>query len=215
LADIAIGALPPPETYDLGALRDMALMNRLTVRHALADYAVTEQALRLAVARQYPDVTVGPGYSYDRGDHAITLAISAIVPLLHDESDVIAQAVDVRSRAAAQFQQAQSLVLGEIDSATARYRAAYSTLPETGNAEDIARRGVEETQRRLATGGADRGEVLTSEIGLALAQRAGFDALRTVADALGALEDAVQRPIFPPSTLAVRRPGDPTSEPMP
>jgi cobalt-zinc-cadmium efflux system outer membrane protein len=206
LAPVAIDTLPSPTEYDLGGLREMALVNRLTVRHALADYAVTEQALRLAVARQYPDVNLGPGYNFDRGDHAITLAISAVVPLLHDERDAIAQAVNTRGTAAAQFQAAQSLALGEIDTATARYRAAYAALLDARESEDFTGRAVNDVQRRLAAGGADRGEVLTAQIGLALAQRARLDILRAAADALGALEDGVQRPVWPTSTLMVPRP---------
>jgi cobalt-zinc-cadmium efflux system outer membrane protein len=206
LMPVVTDTLPTPESYDLGMLRDMAIVNRLTVRHALADYAVTEQALRQAVARQYPDINLGPGYTYDRGDHAITVAASAIIPLLHDESDAIAQAVNVRTAAAAQFQQAQSLALGEVDTATARYRAAYAPLVDAKNAEDLAVSSVEEVQRRLSAGGADRGEVLTAQINLALAQRASYDALKLAVDALGALEDSVQRPVWPPSALSVQRP---------
>src|SRR5262249_40443391 len=93
----AVNTLPPPETEHIGTLRDWAVVNRLTVRHALADYAVTEEALRLAVARQYPDITLGPGYSFDRGDHAVTLTSSLTIPLFHGERDAIGEAIDVRS----------------------------------------------------------------------------------------------------------------------
>ena len=215
LAPLALDTLPAPDSIDLGALRDMGIGNRLTVRHALADYAVTEEALRAAVARQYPDLNIGPGYTFDRGDHAITLPIGLTIPLAHDERDAIAQAVAVRARAAAQFEAAQSLALSEIGTASARYRASYATLAETRTGEDIARRGVQEAQRRLMEGGADRGEVLTAQIVVAAADRASLDALRNVADALGALEDGVQRPIFPPSNLTMRRPDQPNPEPMP
>jgi outer membrane protein TolC len=206
LRPVMVDAVPAPESYDLGMLRDMAIVNRLTVRHALADYAVTEEALRLAVARQYPDVNLGPGYTYDRGDHALTVASSTVPPLLHDESDAIAQAINTRSTAAAQFQAAQSLALGEIDTATARYRAAYAAWVQAKNVEGLSVSTADEVQRRLMAGGADRGEVLTAQIGLALAQRATLDALRLVVDALGALEDGVQRPVWPSSTLVVQRP---------
>jgi outer membrane protein TolC len=206
LAPVPIDPLPAPETYDLGNLRELGIVNRLTVRHALADYAVTEEALRLAVARQYPDINIGPGYTYDRGDHAITLAGGLIAPLLHDERNAIDQAINVRSTAAAQFQAAQSQALGEIDTASARYRAAYAALTEAKDAEEIARNAVDEVQRRLNAGTADRGEVLTAQITFALAQRATLDALRSVADALGALEDGVQRPVWPSSRLMPRRP---------
>jgi outer membrane protein TolC len=203
---VVTDTVPAPDSYDLGSLRDAAIVNRLSVRHALADYAVTEQALRLALARQYPDINIGPGYTYDRGDHAITVAASAVIPLLHDESDAIAQAVNIRSTAAAQFQAAQSAALADVGTASARYRAAYAPWLEAKNAETLAGNAVDEVQRRLMAGAADRGEVLTAQIGLALAQRATLDALRLVVDALGALEDGVQRPLWPVSTLVVQRP---------
>jgi outer membrane protein, heavy metal efflux system len=215
LVPIAIDALPPPDATDLGTLRDWGVVNRLTVRHALADYIVTEEALRMAVARQYPDITIGPGYSFDRGDHAITLAVGFTVPLLHDERDAIAQALDVRARAAAQFQAAQSLALGEIDTASARYRAASAALADARSAEESAARAVGEVDRRLAAGAADRGEVLTVQLGLAVAQRASLDALRAVTDALGSLEDGVQRPIWPSSNLMLQRPDSSAPEQTP
>jgi len=190
-------------------------VNRLTVRHALADYSVTEEALRMAVAKQYPDFNLGPGYNYDRGDHAITLTTGAIIPLLHDERDAIAEAIAIRSRAAAQFQAAQSQALGEIDTASARVRAAYAAFDEARSVEESANNAVAEANRRLSAGAADRGMVLTAQLGLALAQRASLDALRAVTDAVGSLEDGVQRPIWPASTLTIQRPAGATPEQRP
>jgi outer membrane protein TolC len=169
---VVTDTIPMPESYDHGGLRDMALVNRLTVRHALADYAVTEQALRQALAQQYPDINLGPGYTYDRGDHAITVAASAPIPLLHDQSAAIAQAVNVRATAAAQFQAAQSVALGEVDGALTRYGAAYTAWIDAKSGEQLAVTTSEETQRRLNAGAADRGELLTAQINLALSQRA-------------------------------------------
>jgi len=215
LGPVAVDAVPPPEANELGTLREMGIVNRLTVRHALADYAVTEEALRLAVASQIPDVTFGPGYTYDRGDHAITIASNAVIPLLHDQRDTIAQAVDVRSRMAAQFLAAQSQALGEIDTAAARYGATYIELTDARNQESIARMTVDEVERRLMAGAADRGEVLTAQLNLAVAERVSLDALRIVTDALGSLEDGVQRPIWPTSALALQRPDSPLLESKP
>ena len=205
-------AIPMPETYDRGGLREMAIVNRLTVRHALADYAVTEQALRQALARQYPDVNLGPGYTYDRGDHAITVAAGATLPVLHDESAAIAQAVNGRATAAAQFRAAQSVALSEVDGALARYAAAYAAWSEAKNAQALAVTTSDEAQRRLNAGAADRGELLTAQINLALSQRATLDAFKLATDALGALEDSVQRPIWPLSQLTIQRPTSASAE---
>lgn len=206
LAPIAFDTLPAPNSADTAGLRDWGIVNRLTVRHGLADYAVAEQALRQAVAQQYPDVNLGPGYSYDRGDHAITLTSSAVIPLLHDQSAAIAQAEDTRAKAAVQFQALQAQALAEIDSATARYQTAYTALADTRMIEELARQTVTDVQRRVTAGAADRGEILTAQIGLATAERASLDALRAATDALGALEDGVQRPVWPASALGIARP---------
>jgi cobalt-zinc-cadmium efflux system outer membrane protein len=201
LAALNAETLPPPDIADIGMLRDSAAVSRLSVRHALADYAVTEQALRQAVARQYPDVTLGPGYTFDKGDHIIALSVGFPVPLFHDESAAIAQAVATRTRTAALFEAAQALALGEVDVAQARYLAALAALRDADLAVAASQRATAATQRRLQLGAADRGEIVTVQLTQAVAERTRVDALRAVWDALGALEDSVQRPLWPASAL--------------
>jgi cobalt-zinc-cadmium efflux system outer membrane protein len=201
LAALNAETLPPPDIADIGMLRDSAAVSRLSVRHALADYAVTEQALRQAVARQYPDVTLGPGYTFDKGDHIIALSVGFPVPLFHDESAAIAQAVATRTRTAGLFEAAQALALGEVDVAQARYLAALAALRDADLAVAASQRATAATQRRLQLGAADRGEIVTVQLTQAVAERTRVDALRAVWDALGALEDSVQRPLWPASAL--------------
>jgi hypothetical protein len=132
--------------------------------------------------------------------------------LFHDESAAIAQAVDTRARTGVQFEAVQAQTLSEIDTAMARYRAAYTALAETRDAEGPAGLFADDATRRLNAGAADRGEMLTAQLGLALARRANLDALKIATDALGAVEDGVQRPIWPHSTLLPKRPDNPIPE---
>jgi hypothetical protein len=78
--------VPAPEGFDLGAMRDMAIVNRLTVRHALGRLCRDGTALRgcTRLGKFQTSISVRVT-AYDRGDHAITIAASAVVPLLHDE----------------------------------------------------------------------------------------------------------------------------------
>ncbi len=55
-------------------------------------YEVAERALRTEVRRQYPDVTIGPGYGSDQGDKRILLGLSVPVPLLNRNQQAIAMA---------------------------------------------------------------------------------------------------------------------------
>jgi outer membrane protein TolC len=195
-----------PERADLGTLRDIGLVNRLSVRHALANYQVTEQNLRVLIAQQYPDINLGPGYAFDRGDHLLSLSIGFTVPLFHGQDNAIAQALALRGKSAAQFESVQSQTMGEIDTALTRYRAAYASAAEAQNALGIARATVESVHRRITMGAADRGEILTAQILLVQAQRFLLDAQKASWDAIAALEDSVQHPIWPASKLAADEP---------
>ena len=58
--------------------RRAALTHRADVLAALADYAAAEAALRLEVAKQYPDVHFNPGYSLDSAVDKWALGLSVI-----------------------------------------------------------------------------------------------------------------------------------------
>ena len=86
------------------------------------------------------------------------------------------------------------------------HRHCLALLDEAQAAERSARTGTNEVDRRLTAGAADRGEVLTAQLNLAVAERATLDATRAATDALGSVEDGIQRPVWPQSTLKLRRP---------
>ena len=48
-------------------MRRQALQRRPDVRADLADYAASEAALRIEIAKQYPDIHLDTGCEYDRG----------------------------------------------------------------------------------------------------------------------------------------------------
>jgi len=198
--------LPDPQATPRASWRAQAVRNRLSVNHALADYQVAEAELRMAVARQYPDISFGPGYTYDKGDGLITLALGLPLPVLHTERAQIAQALAARHKAATQFEVAQSQALAEVDTALARYESGYQALAQARAAQAATARVAADAQRRLAAGAADRGEVLGAQLSEVTARRAALDALRATAGALEALEEGVQHPVWPPSKLALPTP---------
>lgn len=61
--------IDPPAVVELDppALRRQALLGRPDVLAALAEYAASQSALQLEIARQYPDLRLGPGYEYRPG----------------------------------------------------------------------------------------------------------------------------------------------------
>jgi outer membrane protein TolC len=210
VAAIDFDAIPRLEDAGLAAARELALTNRLDVRRALADYAVAEQDVRAAVAQQYPNIALGPGYLYDQGDRKITLTPSLPVPLFHGAGAAVERAVAARTAAALKFDQVQADAIAQIDTSVALYRAMLGALGAAEDAEGGAERSLAAVERRLDAGAADRGEVLAARIDLLVRKRNALDALHALVDGITALEQGIQRPIFPPSTLEPVQPA-PTS----
>src|SRR5690242_16539020 len=56
---------PSEQSLPISKVQRAGLLHRLDLRRLLADYAATDAALRLEVARQYPNLVLTPGYGFD------------------------------------------------------------------------------------------------------------------------------------------------------
>ncbi len=110
----------------LGAdsLASLALSRRPEIGRALAEYALAESEVRLQVARQYPDLDLGPGFIWDQGVHRWTLALSLPNLFGFRNRAAISQAERSRTAAAARVAEAQDGLLAEANAAAARCRGA-------------------------------------------------------------------------------------------
>lgn len=196
-----LSGVPAIADADVSAARDLALVNRLDVRRALEEYAIAEQDLRAAVATQYPDLTLAPGYLLDQADHKITLGLDLPVPLFHNANAAIQRALAERAVAAAKFDDTQAVALAAIDVATAEYRAARAALASVEQGERDAADTVTSLERRLEAGAVNRGQLLAGEIALAGLKRSTLAARRALLDAVTALEQGVERPLYPASQI--------------
>lgn len=190
-----LDAPPSKEILSSPAIQRAGLLNRLDIHRALAEYAAVEAALRLEIAKQYPDIHLGPGYTWDQGDHKFSLGLSITLPILNQNQGSIAEAEARRKEAAARFLALQAQVIGELDQARAQYEAALRELTE-------ANRTLIETRQRQASmvqtgvSGMTDPLVLTELLTQrTIATRARLETLQKAQTALGALEDAIQRPL--------------------
>ena len=196
-----LAELPALDRDDVARARDLALVNRLDVRRALAEYEVAEQDLRAAVAAQYPDFTLGPGYLLDEDQHKITLALDLPVPLFHDAKPAIRRALAERGVAAAKLDEVQAGALAAIDVGFAQYESARNALQAALRAERSAADSALAAERQLEAGAADRGALLAARIAHVGLQRAALTARRAALDAATSLENAIERPLVPASAL--------------
>jgi outer membrane protein TolC len=181
---------PPAE------LRRAALLERADVRAALADYAAAEAALKLEIARQYPDVRIGPGYEYDQGLNKWAVVGATIeLPVLNRNQGPIGEAEARRSESATRFLQLQASVLAAFDRALANRQQATAAFAHADALSGAARDRLRETKQALGAGATDQLSVLDAEIATLQVERARLDAQVRAQHALGELEATVQPPL--------------------
>lgn len=183
------------------AARRQALLHRTDILRALAEYAASQSALQLEIARQYPDINLGSGYEYDQGDNKWTLGISVTLPVFNQNQGAIAEARARRDEAAARFEALQAHVLTDIDLTVSGYRTALREQSSTdGMLEDM------QQQQRAAQAMFDSGEISKSELDERQLEYINVELIRLAAltkaqQAAGQLEDALQSQLDLPDSL--------------
>lgn len=186
---------PPVAELPVADVQRQALLNRPDVLAALAEYEASQSALQLEIARQYPDVSLGPGYLWDQGAVKWSLALSLALPLLNRNEGPIAEAEARRSEAAAAFLSVQAKAIAEVDEALAGYGPAVRMF-ETA---DVLLRDQRLKERAAAAafraGETDRLAWVSARYETVAAELARINALAQAQQTLGRLEDALHRPI--------------------
>lgn len=188
-----------------GKVRRLALLGRADLRGALADYAASQSALQLEVAKQYPDIHLSPGYSWNAGsagENDWQVGATVELPLLSHHRGAVAEAVARRQASAARFLALQAKVITEIDTALASFHAGttnVAALEALAAAQADQQKSVLE---QFQAGALDRLDVLAADLELNAASLSSLDAQVKLQQALGTVEDAVQRPFeLPPAVF--------------
>ncbi|HEY0435915.1 MAG TPA: TolC family protein, partial [Phenylobacterium sp.] len=182
--------------------RDAALSRRDVLR-AVADYDLAENALRLAVAQQYPAVSLGPAYNYDHGIHKFPFSLSLALPPWDLNRGAIAQAEAARAAAGRSLELAQANALAAVDAASAALAVARDELARTRTRDlPLAERTQAAAERSTRAGEGDRTDELAAQASRVEAELSVNDAEHALAGAVADLEDALRRP-FDPAEAAV------------
>lgn len=116
-------------TFDAPALDDNAARSAMESRNpdlasVRAAYDAAEAALGLEIRKQYPDLTIGPGYGEDQGDERVLLGLRMPIPLWNQNAQGVAEATAEREAARARFESEYERLALELDIARARLDAA-------------------------------------------------------------------------------------------
>ncbi len=178
--------------------RREALLNRADLLAALEEYAASQSALQLEIAKQYPDVRLGPGFIWNAGsagDSEWQLGLTVTLPVLNHNQGAVAEAKARREETAARFRSVQAQAIAEVDGSFAAYDAArQQAVTAVALSNDLQKR-LESVRAMREVGEVDSLTVANAQVELSSGELARLDALVKAQQALGQLEDAVQRPV--------------------
>jgi len=205
--EISVGDLGSPE------VRQHALQNRSDILSALAEYAASQSALQLEIAKQYPDVHLGTGYQFDQGENKWALVgLSLELPVLNRNQGGIAEAKARREEAAAKFVALQAKVLAEIDRAFAVYRATEDQLKISAALLTTQHKRQQSMEAQFKAGAIERLDFLTMEVELGASEVLRLDTEAKAAHALSDLEFAVQQPLAGTRSMLTETEANPRNE---
>lgn len=109
---------------DADAARAAMETRNLELASVRAAYDAAEAALNLEIRKQYPDLTIGPGFGEDQGDERVLLGLRMPIPLWNQNAQGVAEAAAEREAARARFDSEYERLALELQVASARLDAA-------------------------------------------------------------------------------------------
>jgi cobalt-zinc-cadmium efflux system outer membrane protein len=172
-------------------LRKAALIRRSDMLGSLEDYAATDFALRLEIAKQTPDLNLNPGYTFDQGQSKWALGVGLTLPFDRNAGP-IREAIAKRDESAAVFERLQIGIRGELDQALAAYRSDRQRLREVESLLESQTHQLEDAERIAKAGEGDRLAENSAKSLVFQARLARIDALTQAQQSLGRLQDSAR-----------------------
>jgi len=195
-------SLEEPQDVDQGLIarwREEALLARADIHSAVAGYSMAEEELRLEVAKQYPQVHLGPAYTWDHGVRRLQFNLSLELPIFNQNQGPIGEAEARREQAGARLEGTVATAYQEIDAAIRQWKLSLDRVADArGPVYETAQHLYTEIERGFDAGSNDRTELVAARIGRSLAELEILEAVRTAQESLAVLEDAMRRPLEGP-----------------
>jgi len=110
----------------LDQLRDELDARNPALAVVKSEYQVSEHELELQVRKQYPDLTVGPGYGREDGQDQFLLNLALPIPILNRNQQGIATAIAEREVARGSFESTYEQLLGDLELAVLTLQSAIA-----------------------------------------------------------------------------------------
>ncbi len=136
--------------------RNEVVAHHPRVKSIEADYETAEQQLRLELRRQYPDLNLGPSYSFEEGFSRLGLGIGFPIPLWNRNREAIAEAFAFRDSVRARSEAVVQSILSKL--AQVERRLNYASQQRRAILENVAplvTKQVEDSRTLLGLGEVD------------------------------------------------------------
>jgi cobalt-zinc-cadmium efflux system outer membrane protein len=189
---------PPPVDEDTRReTREQALLSRADLGQAIIVYAAAEARLRQAIARQYPQFVLSPGYYWDHGIAKFPFDVGFALPLNRNRGE-IAEARAGRELAGQRMLALQADIYGAIVAAERAEHIARASADAAERQLEAARRQKQTADLGVSLGAADVQDQVGAEI---LAMRAELEVIEMRArlqNSRNNLEDVLHAPLSGP-----------------
>lgn len=182
--------------------RARAIAARADVLRAVAAYDQAEADLRGQVAQRMPALSLGPGYTWERGLVKLPFALNLSLPSWDGNRAAILAAEAHRAQAGATLETTLAAAQAAIEAAQTERTAAAAALARV-RAEELpaTARAATQAQVQFKLGAISDVDRTAAQIAAAEAQLAQIDALVRLRTADLDLEDALRRPLDGPETV--------------
>lgn len=183
------GGLPPKEQ-----LIELMLSQHTGLAILRAEYELSERSLRLAVARQWPDLGIGPNFDREGGERrtVLGLQLGLQLPIFGQARRRVRDALDAREVARARYESRARTALLELEQGLRTYEAAVQR--QRFYVEDVEPRAlamVADVRRAAQAGAADALRGLEAERILRRLRLESLDAQRATRESRLAVERSV------------------------
>jgi outer membrane protein TolC len=198
------GEPPAVDENQRRAAREQALLSRADLGIAIQDYAAAEAKLQLAVARQYPQFQLEPGYYWDHGIAKYPFDVGFTLPFNGNKGE-IAEARAGREVAGRRMLALQAEIYGQIAAAERAEHIAQASTEAAERQLQTAQRQKQQVDLSLRLGASDRQEAIGADIVAMRAELVVVQMRAQLQDSRDNLEDVLHAPLSGPE-LALAQP---------
>ncbi|MDB5478944.1 MAG: outer membrane protein [Alphaproteobacteria bacterium] len=179
--------------------RKKALLENPAIASALSDYRAAHENLRLELAKQIPDLGIGPGYEWNNQQGGkISLGLSFNLPIMNNNEGPIAEAEAKRTLAARHLDTVQITVINAIEQAEASYASATRELAQTGRVIGLQQEKQNQLNSMIKQSHVGNLPFLYARNEMQIAQLANIAVKARILKSQALLEDALRQPLFGP-----------------